>query len=161
MNFRPYLCRPLLRILPESHEPLVPPLKEKLPQCRLTPSMSSHSFNVVSLLRFQGLARSPSQPIRVRSSTNFFNSDSLLGMAGDTFFKGIRTCSTSSSSRASGILLHSLKPSTFAGFPRCNPNCYYNGIPTSQLLVIRKTPHRSFSQQCRSRKWCEGEEECF
>jgi hypothetical protein len=73
-------------------------------------------------------------------------------MAGDTFFKKIGTCSTSSSSLASGISLHALKPSTFAGVSRCNPKRYNNGILASQLLVIQKTPHHLFSQQCRLRK---------
>jgi hypothetical protein len=40
VNIRPDLGYPLLRILPESPKPLIPPLKEKFPQCRLTPKIS-------------------------------------------------------------------------------------------------------------------------
>ena len=60
-----------------------------------------------SLRRFQGFVRRPSQPIRVRTSINSFNSNSF-GMAGNTFFNGIGTYSNSSSSLASSILLRSL-----------------------------------------------------
>jgi hypothetical protein len=147
VNLRLDLGRPLLWILPDGSKPLVPPFKEKFLQCRLTPK--TPGFDVEPLTT------------RVRSSINSFNSDSLLGMAGDTFFKGIGTYSTSSSSHASGISVHALTLSTKAGFSRCNPERYRNGTLASQLLVIRKTPHHSFSQQCRLRKWCEGEENVF
>jgi hypothetical protein len=121
------------------------------------PLLNRNSLNVASLRRFQSLARNPSQPIRARSSFNHFNSDSLFGMACDTILNGIETCSISSSSCASNILLHALKLSTYVGFARRNPTCYHYGIPTSLLLVIRKTTHHSFSQQCRLHKWLEGE----
>jgi hypothetical protein len=45
-------------------------------------------------------------------------------------------------------LLHAFTISTKATFSRQNPTCYHNGIPASQLLVIQRTPHHSFSQQC-------------
>ena len=116
-----------------------------------------NSLNVASARRFQGSARSPSQPIWDRSFINSFNSDFFLGMAGDTFLNGIGTCSISSSSCASGILLHALKLSTYSEFSCWNPTCYHYGIPTSQLLVIQKTTRHLFYQQCRLRKWLEGD----
>jgi hypothetical protein len=39
VNLRPDLSRPLLRIMPDCSESLVPPLKEKFPQCCLTPKI--------------------------------------------------------------------------------------------------------------------------
>ena len=42
------------------------------------PLSNRNSLNVASARRFQGLARSPSQPIWLRSSINSFNSDPFL-----------------------------------------------------------------------------------
>ena len=115
-----------------------------------------NSFNVASLRRFQGLAKNPLQPIRVRSSINTLNFNSFFGMAGDTFFKGIGTCSISSSSRASGFLLHASSSQLTSDSFTKKTTRYHNGIPANKLLVIQKATHHSFSQQCRSRKWCEA-----
>ena len=112
INFCPSLWCPLLQILPD----IGYSFQKTLPQCRLTPKIP----------RF---AKDSSQPIRERSSTNSFNSDSLLGMAGDTFFRGIGICSILSSSRASGILLCALKLSPFARSSQCNPKRWQQRNP--------------------------------
>ena len=104
VNLNPYFCRPFLQILPNRPKPLIASLKQEFSQGVFCP-------------KIPGFGKKPPQPIRLRSSINSFNYNSFFGMAGDTFFKGIGTCSISSSSRAFGILLTTLNPSTYSGFP--------------------------------------------
>jgi hypothetical protein len=68
----------------------------------------------------------------------FLKRTPLSTTASDTFFKGIGTCSLSSSSLTSGILLRDFNLSPFAGSAQCTLSANNTGIPASQLLVIRK-----------------------
>ena len=90
INVRPYLGRPSFRIMPHCPKPLIS-------------FFQTNSLNTASFCKFQGFVRRPSHPIQVRSSIN--SSISSSGMAGATFFNGIGTCSNSSSSLASSIVL--------------------------------------------------------
>ena len=121
------------------------------------PLSNINSRIVATARRFQGLARSPPQPIRLRSSINSFNFDYLFGMAGDTFAMELEPaqfhpplvlpefCYAPSSSQ--------LTPDSLIETLLAN----HYGIPASQLLVIQKATRHSLSQQCWSLKWLSGE----
>ena len=98
------------------------------------------------------------QPIRGRFSISSFNSVSLFELVGDKFFSGIRTCSISSSSLASGILATLVKLTIYVGILlRKNKVLNPKESHQSNYWQFKKVPHHLFSRQCRSQKW--GKEE--
>ena len=101
------------------------------------------------------------QPIWVRSSINSFNSASFFEIVGDTFFSGMNLFNLVFISRLwhSSYALQALNLCRNSSSKQLSAQSY--GIPTIQLLAIRKTPHHSFSRQHRARKWGKGEEDSF
>ena len=97
-------------------------------------------LSTASLRRFQGFARRPFHPIRVRSFVNSLISDLHFEMAGTTFLSKIKM--SSFSSPTSSVVLHSLKlRQTLSVLQNFNN-------PTSDDST--RMPHHSFFLQCRT-----------
>ena len=146
INPSPYLCCPLLRILPKCSKPLIASLEQKFSQCGFHPEIPE--------LGEQSLTTHPAEVFYELLQLRFFLKDGRRHIL-----------------QGNQNLLPLISLSLFGHFairPQTLKNAWipaskisltnHYEIPANQLLVTRKTAHHSFSQQCRLRKWIEEEE---